>query len=85
MTRAAPSTSASSPPWSRPAHRAVMVYLVQRADCAHFTLAADLDPAYAGAFARARAAGVEAVCYDCAITPEGIEVARPLAIRIAAA
>ena len=64
--------------------RAVMVYLVQRADCAHFSLAADLDPAYAAAFARARAAGVEAVCYACAITTEGIEVARPLPIRIPA-
>ena len=63
--------------------RAVMVYLVQRADCAHFSLAADLDPAYAAAFARARAAGVEAVCYDCTISLEAIEVARPLPIRIA--
>jgi sugar fermentation stimulation protein A len=62
--------------------RAVMLYLVQRADCRHFSLAADLDPAYARAFARARAAGVEAVCYSCSVTPEGIELARPLPIRM---
>jgi sugar fermentation stimulation protein A len=63
--------------------RAVMVYLVQRGDCDHFSLAADLDPAYAAAFGRARAAGVEAVCYACDISPEGIEVAGALPIRIA--
>ena len=43
-------------------HRAVMLYLVQRTDCARFRLAEDLDPAYARAFAAARAAGVEAIC-----------------------
>jgi sugar fermentation stimulation protein A len=62
--------------------RAVMVYLVQRADCGHFSLAADLDPGYARAFARARAAGVEAVCYSCNVTCEGIALARPLPIRM---
>ncbi len=62
--------------------RAVMVYLVQRADCRHFTLAADLDPGYAAAFAQARAAGVEALCYSCEVTCEGIELARPLPIRM---
>ena len=62
--------------------RAVMLYLVQRGDCRHFSLAADLDPAYARAFARARAAGVEALCYSCEVNPEGIELARPLPIRM---
>jgi sugar fermentation stimulation protein A len=62
--------------------RAVMLYLVQRADCRHFSLAADLDPAYARAFALARAAGVEAVCYSCDVSHEGIELGRPLPIRM---
>ncbi len=52
--------------------RAVMVYLIQRADCDRFALCADLDPAYAAAFARARAAGVEAIAIRCHITREGI-------------
>lgn len=58
--------------------RAVMLYLVQRSDCARFRLAADLDPAYAAAFARARAAGVEAMVWDCRISPEGVALGRPL-------
>lgn len=55
-------------------HRAVMVYLVQRADAETFSIAADLDPAYAAAFAVARRAGVEALAYRCRITPEEIVV-----------
>ena len=53
-------------------HRAVMFYLIQRTDAAVFRLAGDIDPAYADAFARARAAGVEALAYDTKITPEGV-------------
>ena len=53
-------------------HRAVMFYLIQRTDCEAFTLAADIDPTYAAAYAEARAAGVETLCHDCRITPEGV-------------
>ncbi|WP_274424369.1 DNA/RNA nuclease SfsA [Chelativorans sp. YIM 93263] len=52
--------------------RAVMVYVVQRGDCARFRLCADLDPVYAETFARARAAGVEAFVLGCQISAEAI-------------
>lgn len=61
-------------------HRAVMVYLIQRADAERFAFAADIDPRYAAAFANARAAGVEAIAYACDLTPEAITVARPVPI-----
>jgi sugar fermentation stimulation protein A len=51
-------------------HRAVMLYLIQRADADEFALAADVDPRYAKAFADARAAGVEAIAYTCHLTPQ---------------
>src|SRR5690606_28073786 len=46
-------------------HRAVMLYLIQRSDCETFSVAGDIDPAYAAALARATAAGVEAYAYAC--------------------
>jgi sugar fermentation stimulation protein A len=64
----------------RAGHRTVMLYLVQRTDCDRFALASDLDPTYARAFARARSAGVEALCYDCAMSPEVLAVRRALPI-----
>lgn len=61
-------------------HRAVMVYLIQRDDARRFSLAADIDPAYAAAFAHARLAGVEALAMSCSLTPYGIELKTPLPI-----
>lgn len=61
-------------------HRAVMLYLVQRTDCDRMTLAADIDPAYAAAFAKARTAEVEVLCYDTQISPEGIELGTRLPV-----
>ncbi len=61
--------------------RAVLLYLVQRADCSRVTLAADIDPAYAAAFAAARKAGVEVVCMSCDISPESIGIRGRLPLR----
>jgi sugar fermentation stimulation protein A len=58
--------------------RAAMLYLVQRNDARSFALAADIDPAYARAFDRARAAGVEMLAYACRIAPEEIAVGGPV-------
>lgn len=58
--------------------RAMLLYLVQRTDVTRVTLAADLDPAYARAFAAARAAGVEVAVIGTRISPEAVEIAGPL-------
>lgn len=62
--------------------RAVMLYLVQRGDCDHFRVAGDIDPAYAAALREARGRGVEALCYHCEVTPEGIEIAQALPLAL---
>src|SRR5712691_850861 len=61
-------------------HRAVMLFLIQIGSAERFGLAADIDPTYARAFERARAAGVEAIAYRCAITADGISLAQPVTI-----
>lgn len=53
--------------------RAVMLYIVQR-PAERFALAADIDPSYAAAFARACKSGVEALCYVCEVGLDGISV-----------
>lgn len=63
-------------------HRAVMFYLVQRMDCDRFAIAADIDPAYADALARARTRGVEVLCYACTLSTEAIKVDHRLALAI---
>ena len=60
--------------------RAVMLFLIQIGSADRFTLAADIDRAYAAAFVRASAAGVEALAYRCAVSGEGIAVAGPVPI-----
>ena len=60
--------------------RAVTLYLVQRPDCARLRIAADLDPTYGAAFARARAAGVEALAFGTLISPEGVRLGAPLPV-----
>ena len=66
-------------------HRAVMLFLIQIGSAERFTLAADIDPTYAAAFARARAAGVEAIAYRCAITADAIVLAGAVPIEAVAA
>jgi len=63
---------------ARAGHRAVMLFVVQRDDCERLSLADDIDPGYAAAFAEARAAGVEAMVWRCRISCEEIALDRPL-------
>ncbi len=54
--------------------RAVLVYLVQRGDCAAFEIAADIDPVYAAAARAAVLAGVETLVAHADVTTGGIEI-----------
>ncbi len=62
--------------------RAVMLYVVQRTDCTRFRVAADLDPAYAAAFAAAQAVGVEALAHATRIDREGVWLGEPLPVEV---
>jgi sugar fermentation stimulation protein A len=54
--------------------RAVVLFVVQRADCDRFALARDLDPAFAAAFDRVRDEGVEVLVYACEVSPQRIAI-----------
>lgn len=60
--------------------RGCMVYLVQRADATAFDVARDIDPAYASAFVKAKALGVEMLAYRCRLTPEEITLDQEIPI-----
>jgi sugar fermentation stimulation protein A len=61
--------------------RAVMLYVIQIGSAKRFALARDIDPAYGVAFDRARAAGVEALAYKCALCVEEIRLSGPVPIE----
>ncbi|WP_313618463.1 DNA/RNA nuclease SfsA [Agrobacterium sp.] len=61
-------------------HRAVMLYLIQRADCDRFRICGDLDPVYAAAFGQALERGVEAYAVKCRVSPLEIAVDGVVAI-----
>ncbi len=63
-------------------HRAVMLYLVQRQDCTAFRPAAHIDPAYAKGLVAAMGDGVEAICYTCQMSLEGISIGTPLPMSV---
>lgn len=60
--------------------RAAMVYLLARDDCDRIRIAADIDPAYAAAFAEARAAGVAMLGLSCRISPEEVVAGAPVEV-----
>jgi sugar fermentation stimulation protein A len=62
----------------RAGDRAVVLFVVQRADCNRCAVAADLDPGFAEALQRAQAEGVEVLAYGCRTTLEAATLDRRL-------
>jgi sugar fermentation stimulation protein A len=60
--------------------RAVMLYVVQIPSADRFSIARDIDPAYAAAFDLARQAGVELLAWRCSVTLTGIQITAPVPI-----
>lgn len=62
--------------------RAVMLYLVQREDCTAFRPAKSVDPVYTAALAKAVEDGVQAICYTCRMSLDGLFIGQPMPITI---
>ena len=54
--------------------RAVVLWVIQMTGIERFALARDIDPVFADAVARARAAGVEALAYACDMSVAGVSI-----------
>lgn len=63
---------------ARRGHRAVLVFVVQRGDCAAFRPAYEIDPDYCRWLRRALGAGVEVLPYQARVTRRGISLSRRL-------
>lgn len=63
--------------------RAVVLFVVQREDCRFCAPAADIDPAFAAAVARAAAAGVTFLARACKVRRQGLQLAQPLPFHAA--
>lgn len=61
-------------------HRAVMFYLVQRADCKIMDIARDIDATYDEELKLAIKRGVEVICYQCDVGTDEIKVTTPVPI-----
>ena len=62
--------------------RAVLLFVVQRADCDRVRPADEIDPAYGRALRRAVRAGVEVLAVGARVTPRRIEIERPLPVLL---
>ena len=60
--------------------RTVMLFVIQIPSADRFTVARDIDPAYAAAFDQARARGVEMLAWRCNVSLDSIEIAAPVPI-----
>ena len=57
-------------------HRAVALFVVQRADCEAFSACHDLDPMFARGLDQVADAGVEVLVYACELQISGVKLAR---------
>ena len=59
-----------------------IIYLIQRDDCRLFTLAKDIDPAYAIALNKAVKKKLNILCYDCKFSPKGIKLNNKINLKL---
>jgi sugar fermentation stimulation protein A len=58
--------------------RAVLLFVIQVPSAQRFSVAGDIDPAYAAAFAQARAQRVEMLAWRCNVSLHGIAIVAPV-------
>jgi sugar fermentation stimulation protein A len=59
----------------------MLLFIIQIASAERFAIARDIDPAYAEAFERARAKGLQVQAWRCQVGVDGIEIAAPVPVE----
>ena len=59
---------------SKKNYKIFILYLIQRDDCKSFTIAKDIDPAYAATLTKAVKKKLNILCYDCKFSSKGIKL-----------
>jgi len=67
---------------SKKNYKIFLFYLIQRDDCNSFTIAKDIDPAYASALNKAVKNKLNILCYDCKFSSKGIKLNNKIKFKI---
>ena len=67
---------------SKKGYKIYILYLIQRNDCKHFSIAKDIDSDYAKALKKAVKNKLNILCYDCKISSKGIKLNKQIKINI---
>lgn len=67
---------------ARQGQRAVQLYCVNLSGIESVRAAQEIDPAYAAGLVEARAAGVKVLAYAAELTPDGMQLVRPLPVQL---
>jgi sugar fermentation stimulation protein A len=67
---------------SKKNYKIFIIYLIQRDDCKAFTIAKDIDPAYASALIKAVKKKLNILCYDCKFSSKGIKLNSKVNLKI---
>jgi len=59
-----------------------LLYVIQREDCKHFTIAKDIDPEYSKLLTIALKKKVKILCYDCKFSSKGIKLNNQINLKI---
>ena len=63
-------------------YKIFILYLVQREDCNHFSIAKDIDADYAKTLTKAVKNNLNVLCYDCKFSSKGIKLNKKIKIKI---
>ena len=63
-------------------YKIFIIFLVQRDDCNSFSIAKDIDSAYAEALTKAVKKKLNIICYDCKFSSKGIKLNKKIKIKI---